>query len=83
MAAPSAAMCLTCRAPLTTASAPKKKASAARAAGPQEREGVDRAEPEDERDRGGERVLAQADAGLAVQEGVVERVQQRRRRARR
>jgi hypothetical protein len=37
-------------------------------------EGVDGGEPEHERDRRGERVLTEADAGLAMEEGVVERV---------
>ena len=41
---------------------------------PHQRERVDGTEPQYERDRGSERVLAEADTGLAMEEGVVERV---------
>ena len=47
--------------------------------GPQAREGDDRRDPGSKRDRGGERVLVEVDAWLAVDERVVERVHQRER----
>ena len=64
-----------CSMPLTSAGAPRKKANAERTPGARG-EGVDRAEPEHERQRRGERVLAEADARLAMEERVVERMQQ-------
>ncbi|MGH3101610.1 MAG: hypothetical protein ACRDPU_11530, partial [Thermoleophilia bacterium] len=41
---------------------------------PHQRGRVDGTEPQDERDRGSERVLAEADTRLAVEEGVIQSV---------
>lgn len=61
---------------VVVASCPEEQGEGRAHRGACPREGVDGSQPEDECERGGERVLAEADARLAVQEGVVERVQE-------
>ena len=75
--APSTLMCWTCIAPLTDgerAEQERERGPQRRSTAPEREHGAGRA---GDRDQRGERVLGEVDAGLAVQEGVVERVDDR------
>ena len=74
---PGPATCLTCIAPLTTASEPSRKASARAESGTERGKHGDGAEPAADRHGRGEQLLPDGDAGPAVEEGVVERMDDR------